>query len=126
MTINIEALKALAIKSGATPDDLSSLTFAAAAYPSAFLALIERVEAAEARCAELQSHQDDYDRAHAGIEAAERDAARYRWLREQHWHNSSLHVLSNPNKHHNLLGLDCPSGERLDFAIDAAIAKGKA
>jgi hypothetical protein len=47
MAINIEALKALAIKSGATPGDLSSLTFAAAAYPSAILALIERVEAAE-------------------------------------------------------------------------------
>jgi hypothetical protein len=47
MAINIEALKALAIKSGATSGDLSSLTFAAAAYPSAILALIERVEAAE-------------------------------------------------------------------------------
>lgn len=46
--------------------------FVRQASPVAVLQLIARLHSAEARCAELQSHQDDYDRAHAGIEAAER------------------------------------------------------
>lgn len=53
-----------------------------------------------------------------------RDAERYRWLRERNWNESALFVVSG---HHSLvrLGTDCPSGERLDAAIDAAIAKGE-
>lgn len=80
--------------------------------PSEVLELIDRLESAEARCAELQSHQDDYDRAHAGIEAAERDAARYRWLRAvDNDYGRSLLATCGPDK--------------LDKAIDAEIAKAK-
>lgn len=54
-----------------------------------------------------------------------RDAERYRWLRKRHWNDSTLFVVAG---HHSLvrLGTDCPSDERLDEAIDAAIAKGEA
>lgn len=54
-----------------------------------------------------------------------KDAARYRWLRAQHWNESTLFVVAG---HHSLvrLGTECPSGELLDAAIDAAIAKSGA
>lgn len=48
------------------------------------------------------------------------DAARYRWLREQHWNDAPLCVVAWP-KHAVKLGHDCPSGARLDAAIDAAL-----
>lgn len=80
--------------------------------PEGVLELIGLVESAQARCAELQSHQDDYDRVHAGIEAAELDAARYRWLRavDNHYGRS-------------LLATCAP--DKLDKAIDAEISKVK-
>ena len=56
-----------------------------------------------------------------------KDAARYRWLREQDWFNGDLCVLRNPKKvltRGSGLGADCPSGSRLDAAIDAAIRQG--
>lgn len=54
-----------------------------------------------------------------------RDAERYRWLRKRHWNESNLFVVAC---HHSdvRLGTDCPSDERLDETIDAAIAKGEA
>lgn len=86
--------------------------------------LIERLESAEARCAELQSQQDDYDRAHAWIDAAERDAARYRFLRERD-HQAE----GPPAAFTTHLGCDpfpC-GGETLDAAIDAElVALGEA
>ena len=48
------------------------------------------------------------------------DAARYRWLRKQHWESSRLCVVTNP-KITVRLGTHCPSGRLLDQAIDAAI-----
>lgn len=48
-----------------------------------------------------------------------RDAARYRWLREQHWNESNVAVVLAPKKAVKL-GYDCPSGQRLDEIIDAA------
>jgi hypothetical protein len=55
------------------------------------------------------------------VSADARDAERYRWLRGQQWNESTLFVVAG---HRSLvrLGTDCPSGERLDAAIDAAIA----
>ena len=47
------------------------------------------------------------------------DAARYRWLRTQHWSESYLCVVANP-KQAVKLGHDCPIHRRLDTAIDAA------
>lgn len=49
------------------------------------------------------------------------DAERYRWLREQNWHDSDLCVVRRPRQAIKL-GYDCPSVERLDEFCDAAIA----
>lgn len=57
------------------------------------------------------------------IASLQDDAERYRWLREQHWNESTLAVVCEPKKAVKL-GYDCPSGERLDEAIDAAMSKG--
>jgi hypothetical protein len=48
------------------------------------------------------------------------DAARYRWLREQHWSESAMAVVAYP-KQNVRPGTYCPSGELLDSAIDAAM-----
>lgn len=48
------------------------------------------------------------------------DAARYRFLREQHWSDSPMCVVENP-KQAVKLGYICPSREMLDAAIDAAM-----
>lgn len=53
-----------------------------------------------------------------------RDAKRYRWLRERHWNESTLFVVAG---HHSLvrLGTDCPSDDRLDAVIDAAMSASR-
>lgn len=51
-----------------------------------------------------------------------RDAARYRWLREQHWNDNVMAVITIP-KESLLLGSECPSLERLDVAIDGLMVK---
>lgn len=56
------------------------------------------------------------------------DSRRYRWLREQDWFASPLCVLRNPKQtltRGSGLGADCPSRDRLDDALDAAIAATK-
>lgn len=55
----------------------------------------------------------------AELEAEREDAARYQWLRNQHWHESPMCVVTQPNKSIKP-GFDCPSVDRLDEAIDAA------
>lgn len=50
------------------------------------------------------------------------DAARYRWLRTQHWNEAPLCVVSSPRQSVKL-GYECPSMERLDDVIDAARLK---
>lgn len=60
----------------------------------------------------------------AQIEALTKDAERYRWLRLMDWFNGPLSVLRDPQKFVTrppLLGLDFPSRDRLDEAIDSAI-----
>ena len=68
------------------------------------------------------------DAANQGVEpdldAMRKDAERYRWLRSQHWNESGMVVACHPKKSVKL-GFDCPSGERLDHAIDAAMSKGE-
>jgi hypothetical protein len=56
----------------------------------------------------------------AAVPEVERDAARYRWLREAHWSGSPLCVVADP-KNSVKLGVDCPSLGRLDEALDAAM-----
>ena len=54
------------------------------------------------------------------------DAKRYRWLREQAWFDGPLCVLRDPKNvltRGRGLGADCPSRDRLDAAIDAAMEK---
>jgi hypothetical protein len=55
------------------------------------------------------------------LEAAVKDAERYRWLRIADWWRSPLCTISNPKKQAKL-GSDCPSGDRLDAQIDAAMS----
>jgi hypothetical protein len=57
-------------------------------------------------------------------EALRKDALRYRWLRERDWFSGPLCVLRDPKRVLTRgigLGADCPSGSRLDAAIDAAM-----
>lgn len=49
-----------------------------------------------------------------------RDAERYKWLRERNWSDSPLCVVTKPYEAVKL-GYDCPSHNRLDAAIDAAM-----
>jgi hypothetical protein len=69
-------------------------------------------------CVELNLARED-------SAAFARDAGRYRWLREQDWFDGSICVLRNPKRVLTQgvgLGADCPSHDRLDQFIDAAIA----
>lgn len=66
---------------------------------------------------ELGKHRADVLRER--IEALEKDAARYRWLREQHWSEKGMCVVRQAESVR--LGSFCPSGEILDAEIDAAM-----
>ena len=79
-----------------------------------------------AACADVARRVDecirlraDLGAARAEVEAPREDAARYRWLRAQHWDEAPLAVVAHP-KRAIKLGYDCPSLERLDAAIDSA------
>ena len=52
------------------------------------------------------------------LRQAEKDAARYRWLRDRNWNLSVACVVVDPKKSVKL-GCDCPSGCRLDELVDA-------
>ena len=52
------------------------------------------------------------------LRQAEKDAARYRWLRDCNWNLSVACVVVDPKKSVKL-GCDCPSGCRLDELVDA-------
>lgn len=56
------------------------------------------------------------------VRAWKRDAELYGELRKMHWTDSPMCVVRNP-KASVKLGSDCPSGERLDVAIRAAMEK---
>lgn len=70
------------------------------------------------RMLERLARENQHLRSAAG--QVEKDAARYRFLRAQYWDESSLFVISG-SKSQVRLGTDCPSHERLDETIDAAI-----
>ena len=100
------------------------------------------IERFRAENAGLKTGYEAYEQVHAGlkaevarstereilqlaeIESLRKDAERYRWLRIADWWRSPVCVLRNP-KEQAKLGSDCPSGDRLDAAIDAAMGKGE-
>lgn len=55
------------------------------------------------------------------VGADQRDAARYRWLRSQHWESSRVCVVTHPKKNVRL-GTICPSGDALDKIVDEGLA----
>ncbi len=57
--------------------------------------------------------------------AQEKNAARYLWLRAQNWNDGLLAVVADP-KDAIKLGYDCPSLDRLDEQIDAAMLAQRA
>jgi len=66
---------------------------------------------------------DELARLRAENERLKADAARYEWLRRQHWSDASMCVVMKPRSAVRL-GHDCPAVDRLDAAIDAAMAQG--
>lgn len=62
------------------------------------------------------------DNLRAERDAMAKDAERYRWLRSQHWYTGTLAVVRDP-KHAIKIGHEAPFGNRLDEAIDAALAQ---
>ncbi len=68
-----------------------------------------------------QATRQDLERAFEDLELAFeslcKDAARYRWLRAQHWSTSHLAVASDP-RHSIKLGYFAPSESILDDEID--------
>lgn len=68
-------------------------------------------------CADVLVQCEELRRENAELR---KDAERYQWLRNQHWNESTLFVVAG-GWSVVALGVDCPSGERLDAAIDAAM-----
>lgn len=56
------------------------------------------------------------------VEEMAADAARYRWLRHEHWSNNIMAVVLKP-KDAVKLGYECPSGGMLNVRIDEAMKK---
>lgn len=97
----------------------------------ALLAEIERLEAEVKRMTSIayaahgafrMETLAERDQLKAENDALRKDAERYRWIRTADWWRSPVCAISNP-KEQAKLGSDCPSGERLDAQIDAAMAK---
>ena len=59
------------------------------------------------------------------LDEVRKEAARYRWLRAQNWNDGLLAVVADP-KDAIKLGYDCPSLDRLDEQIDAAMLAQRA
>ena len=78
----------------------------------------------DCNAAKLIEVASERDQLKADNEALRKDAERYRWLRIDDWWRSPMCVIRNP-KDQAKLGSDCPSSDRLDAAIDAAIGKGE-
>lgn len=100
---------------------------------AARIALVQRCETAEKELRKAQVERDlaiahdrqpyptaaAYEAVCVALRKTQEDAARYRWLRSQDWDTSQLFVVKQPTEIR--LGTDCPSRDRLDAAIDAAI-----
>ena len=95
-----------------------------------YLVVAQERDQLKAEIAGLKTGYEAYEQVNAGlkveveVEALRKDAERYRWLRIADWWRSPVCVIRNP-KEQAKLGSDCPSGDRLDAAIDAATGKGE-
>jgi len=78
-----------------------------------YLGLIEKPDGNLVKHEDYKALLDERD-------ALAKDAERYRWLRMADWWDSHLCAVRNPAKQVKL-GSDCPSRDRLDDAIDAAL-----
>lgn len=58
------------------------------------------------------------------VRELEKDAARYRWLRAQHWTTEAICVVTSP-RDNTKLGAWCPSRDMLNEAIDMTMEAGK-
>ena len=76
--------------------------------------LFQMQEAAKDLAAQLQGKTGE-------AEALRKDAERYRWLRLADWWSSPICAVKDP-KSQAKPGTDCPTRDRLDAAIDAAMA----
>jgi len=89
--------------------------------------LQQRIRELEAENKRLSKEMQDFyasnEKLRAENERLREDAARYRWLRNQHWNYSNLVVVTEPRKNVKL-GSDMPFEGRLDAAIDAAREQG--
>lgn len=118
----------------------------AAANPSAVLALLDELESLRAQVGTLTEWYSNALNVIADVTAAipgvtymdlpdggdvsipeqirrmAKDAERYRWLRTADWWSSPLCVIRDP-KQQAKPGTDCPSRDRLDSAIDAAMSQ---
>lgn len=82
------------------------------------------IELLEARGRLMLGVEIERDQLKAENEALRKDAERYQWLRLADWWRSPICVIRNP-KEQAKLGSDCPTGERLDSAVDAAMGNGE-
>ncbi|MFJ4117521.1 hypothetical protein ACIPV9_14055 [Pseudomonas psychrophila] len=93
-----------------------------------YLVVAQERDQLKAEIAGLKTGYEAYEQVNAGlkveVEALRKDAERYRWLRIADWWRSPVCVIRNP-KEQAKLGSDCPSGDRLDAAIDATTGKGE-
>lgn len=71
-----------------------------------------------------EDHEKALAQVRAEVEALRMDAGRYRALREMNWCHGPLAVVADPYSRIKL-GSDCPSRDRLDDAIDDAMAAGE-
>lgn len=76
----------------------------------------DEIESLRVQVAELKKDNDAYKEANK----ISKDAARYQWLREQHWSGGVIAVVLEP-KRTVKLGAVCPSGVQLDRIIDNGI-----
>lgn len=94
-----------------TPNEKTAIknnaAYIAAANPAAILSLLD----------ELQTLRSERTAWRVTAENAEKDAARYRWLRAQNWEENRLGVVVRP-KDNTKLGCFLPSDTLLDDTID--------
>lgn len=71
----------------------------------------------EILAAAIHNLKEEIDHLNVKLSKVQIDADRYRWLRDQHWHNATICAVSDP-VNAVILGSICPYGKQLDLLID--------